>query len=206
MSKTNQDYVIDSYRDTFFKYGDSPEALQWSNNGQRLRFNKLIKMVENAGGGNLGGKSILEVGCGLGHLYPLLLSSHPKIDFTGIDIVPELIEYAKSAYPQAKFLCRDIFQQPFEGEFDFGFISGVFDAPYREDNKSFIVEMLKAAFAACRIGLAFNFTSSYVNFLSPDSNYFDPSWVLSEVLENLSKKVIVEHHYYNCDVAVYVWR
>jgi hypothetical protein len=129
-----------------------------------------------------------------------------KADYTGIDIVPEMIAHAKASYPDAIFECRDIFENPIIESFDYVFISGVFNAPPRRDNREFLKAMVAHAFAACRIGLAFNFTSSHVNFVSEGTNYFDPCWVLSEVLEKLSNKVVMHHHYRNCDVAVFVYR
>lgn len=206
MDMANQDHVIESYRRSFRQHGDTAEALQWSPEGQRWRFEKLLDMAASASGHSLKGQRLLEIGCGLGHLYPMLRESLGATDYTGIDIVPELIEHAMQAYPGAKFECRNVFEKPLPQEFDFVFISGVFNAPFREDSQEFLTSMLEHAFAAARIGLAFNFTSSHVNFVSPDTNYFNPDWVLGEVLKKLSKKVLMHHHYRNCDVAVCVCR
>lgn len=204
MKPDTQDYVIDSYRRTFQQYGDAPEAVQWSAEGQRWRFDKLLEIA--ASGGGLQGKRLLEIGCGLGHLYPHIRETVGQADYTGIDIVPEMIAHAQATHPDATFECRDIFQNQITGSFDYVFISGVFNAPVRKDSREFLSAMIAHAFAASRIGLAFNFTSSYVNFTSEGTNYYDPCWVLSEVLHRLSKKVIMHHHYRNCDVAVHVYR
>jgi SAM-dependent methyltransferase len=206
MNKLNQNHVIESYRDTFRQFGNSAEALQWSTEGQRFRFDKLLEIAASSTGESLQGKRLLEIGCGLGHLYPLLHASFGEVDYTGIDIVPELIEHAQAAYPDATFECRDIFQSPLAQEFDYVLISGLFNAPWRDDSEEFMMAMITHAYAACRIGLVFNFTSSYVNFVSEGTNYFDPNWVLCEILANLSKKVVMHHHYQNCDVAVAVGR
>lgn len=207
MTGIDQNYVIESYRRTFLQYGDSPEAVQWSAEGQRWRFDKLLELAcASAPGGSLRGMRLLEVGCGLGHLYPLLRASFGDARYTGIDIVPDMIEHAKAAYPDATFECRDIFQSPLPREYDFVFISGVFNAPPREDIQGFAARMLFSAYAGARTALVFNFTSSHVNFVSEGMNYLDPVWVLSEVLANLSKKVVMHHHYRNCDVVMCVYR
>ena len=206
MSIHNQDYVIESYRKTFLEYGVTPEALQWSPEGQRWRFDKLIEIITSKAEFNLNGKRLLEIGCGLGHLYPFLKTSFGEVDYTGIDIVPEFIDNARQLHHDAIFECRDIINAPFAQDFDFVFISGVFNSPFREDSKQFMIELLNSAYQACKISVAFNFTSSYVNFTSPNHNYFDPDWVLLKVLSNLSRKVQMSHHYRNCDVAVCVSR
>ena len=199
MSRYNQDHVIESYRQSFLRHGDSAEALQWSSEGQSWRFDKLIEIATFALGEGLSGKRILEIGCGLGHLFSRLQQFFVDVSYTGIDIVPELIEHAKQKHPNALFECRDIFADPLSREFDFVFISGLFNAPYRGDSKEFLSAMLEQAFQAAREGLAFNFTS-------PDTNYFSPDWVLNEVISKLSNKVIMQHHYRNCDVVACVLR
>lgn len=202
----NQRKIIESYSQTFLQHGDAPEAVQWSEDGQRWRFEKLIEIMVCASGQSLNGHRILEIGCGLGHFYPMLCSVFAEVDYTGIDIVPEMIAHAKSVYLGANFECRDIFNFPIQQEYGFVFISGVFNAPFFSDSKEIMAAMLAQAYAASRIGMAFNFTSSHVNFVSEGANYFDPGWVLNEVLSKLSKKVVMHHHYRNCAVAVGVYR
>lgn len=206
MKTFNQDHVIESYRHTFQQHGDTPAAVQFSTEGQRWRFDKLLEIATKSTGQSLQGKKLLEIGCGLGHLYPLLRESFGDIEYTGIDIVPEMIEHASALHPDATFECRDVFESPFVQEFDFVFISGVFNAPVRDNSLEFMSEMLAHAYSATRFGLAFNFISSHVNFVSEGMDYFDPSWVLREVLNKLSKKVVMHHHYHSCDVAVCVTR
>lgn len=202
----SQANVIESYRRSFQQHGDQPEALQWSEEGQKWRFEKLVDMAAFATGQALKGKRILEIGCGLGHFYPYLTRFFGDVDYTGVDIVPELVCRAMELRPGAKFECRNIFERPIGQDFDFVFISGVFNAPYREDGKEFFEKMLEYAFSSAKLSLVFNFTSTNVNFVSPDTNYFDPEWVLHLILTRISKKVVMSHHYKNCDVAVCVSR
>jgi ubiquinone/menaquinone biosynthesis C-methylase UbiE len=48
---------------------------------------------------------ILDVGCGNGHHVGLLTSQ--KMDVTGMDISPDMVEHAKKAYPDGKFIVGD---------------------------------------------------------------------------------------------------
>jgi len=201
-----QQHAIETYRNAFLQHGDAPEALLWSSEGQQWRFEKLLDIAGFNKQKPDEGNSILEIGCGLGHLYPLLVEQYGAVNYTGIDIVPELIAHASANHPGAQFVCRDVIASPMEKQFDFVFISGVFNAPYRTDSKAFMEALLTSAFAACSKALCFNFTSTHVNFTSEDANYFDPQWVLSEALNKMSRNLEVHHHYRNCDVAVCVRR
>ena len=48
---------------------------------------------------------ILDVGCGNGHHVGLLASQ--KMDVTGMDISPDMVDHAKKAYPDGKFVVGD---------------------------------------------------------------------------------------------------
>ena len=84
MDAKSKQIIIENYRKLFLKHGSGPEVGQLSPEGQQFRFEKLIQI------GDLRGCRVLDLGCGLGDLYPFLLKRFDKIDYTGIDIVPEL--------------------------------------------------------------------------------------------------------------------
>jgi len=56
-------------------------------------------------------KNILDVGCGPGADYQVLKDC--KIQYTGIDITPQVIEYCKQTFPEGDFRVGDIFKLPF---------------------------------------------------------------------------------------------
>jgi len=55
---------IEVYSRLVEEYGDDPRSSHWTNiDSQLFRFNQLCKIA------NLNGKSILDIGCGIGDLY-----------------------------------------------------------------------------------------------------------------------------------------
>lgn len=196
--------TIAAYRQAFLVHGDAPEALLWSPEGQRWRLDKLVEMALALPFTAGQQPTVLDVGCGLGHLYPLLRERMGEIAYTGIDVVPELIEHARRSHPAARFRVCDLSAGPLDESYDFVFISGVFNAPARADAEAFMSALLAGAFRSCHRAMCFNFTSRHVNFTSEDANYFDPGWVLNELAAKLSPAIEIHHHYRNCDVAVCV--
>jgi SAM-dependent methyltransferase len=191
--------LIQQYRDLFLTHGDSPEAVQWGAEGQLFRFQKLTDVAP------LTNTAILDIGCGLGHLYPFLLKKYGKVKYTGMDIVPEAIKFAQQRYRDARFLCHDLTREPLAEKFDYVLMSGPFNNAF-SGVESFLRELVGAGWAQCTRGLAFNFTSSHVNMRDGHMAYHDPVPVLDFCLKELSRKVVMHHHYERCDVLVYVYR
>lgn len=199
MKEESKRAIVDNYRRLLEEFGDSPQATQNSAEGQQFRFAKLLAV------GDLRGKSVLDIGCGIGDLYGFLRARCPEATYTGIDLVPEAIQFAAGKYPGVRFLCRDILKQGLDEQFDYVLMSAIFNNNL-SDSDEFIREMLAQAFQACRIGIAFNFISTWVNFRDPELAYHDPAQVLSYCVEHLSRKVELSHHYQRCDVAMFVYR
>jgi SAM-dependent methyltransferase len=149
---------------------------------------------------------ILDIGCGLGDMYPFLKDRFGAIEYTGVDIVPGLVEAAQTRRPDARFICQNILENPLTERFDFVLISGIFNNAEIPSSSFFIRQMLSAAYAVCNKALAFNFISSHVNFRDPKMAYFDPVGIFGYCLDNLGKKIVLNHHYEKCDVAVFVYR
>ena len=62
------------------------------------------------------GMSILDLGCGSGRLSSQLYQSMENLDYTGIDIVKKLLEYAKSKAPNYQFLLSQGLRLPIESD------------------------------------------------------------------------------------------
>lgn len=49
------------------------------------------------------GDSVLDVGCGLGHLYGHITKLNPDIEYLGLDQSVDILKRARARYPNAKF-------------------------------------------------------------------------------------------------------
>lgn len=63
---------------------------------------ELLKKIDSV-------STVLDIGCACGHFIKLLNSRFENFHYTGIDLVPEQIEKAEKSYPEAKFLCGNVF-------------------------------------------------------------------------------------------------
>src|SRR3989304_6571063 len=177
MDPASKQKIIENYRNLFLKYGSGPEVGQWSEEGQRFRFRKLIQIAD------LKGRRVLDLGCGIGDLYPFLRERFGYVDYTGIDIVPEIVDYAAQRYPRVPFQCCDLLCEEIKESFDYVLISGMFNNAIAECTE-FLKEMCTAAFKHCSLGMGFNFLSTYHSYEDRGMSYHDPVDVLDFCLKN----------------------
>jgi SAM-dependent methyltransferase len=194
-----KDMMVQDYRGRFRKYGDAPESVGMSSEGQRFRFQKLMEI------GDLHQRRVLDLGCGIGDFYPFLVKKFGELDYTGIDLVQEMVDFAEKKYPRARFLCRDLFVDDLDESFDYVLISTVFNYAMSGSN-DFIRELTSVAFKYCTRGLGFNFLSTYANFRDVEMAYHDPAQMLDFCIHNLTRRVVMHHHYERVDVIVFAYR
>ncbi len=189
----------DHYRAQFATHGDAALATQMSREGQHFRFGKLLEI------GDLTDRSVLDVGSGLGDLYPFLREAYPAARYEGVDVVPEMVACASGKYPEVRFRVADLLHERLTNRYDYVLMSALFNnaAP---DSTEFLERLVVGAWEHATVGLAFNFLSTHVNFADGALAYHDPARVLDFVIRRLSWKVRMAHHYERCDVAVFVYR
>ncbi|MEO8449704.1 MAG: methyltransferase domain-containing protein [Gemmatimonadota bacterium] len=201
MTKTEAEPVAslrDHYQARFLAHGDHELATQMSRAGQRFRFEKVFEI------GDLTNARVLDLGCGLGDMYPLLLERCPGVVYEGIDLVPEMTAHAAAKYPGIRFRAVDVLAETITDRFDYVLMSVVFNNAL-PDATEFLERLIERAFALAGKGLAFNFLSTYVNFRDAEMAYHDPARVFDFCIRRLSRKVVVQHHYERCDVAMFVY-
>lgn len=120
----NKEKIKNHYYPRLEKFRETHKILDWeSREAQFARFEVLTRHV------SLDGKSVLDAGCGCGDLFSMLKEKGIKVSYTGVDILPAMIEKAQSLHDEGQFLCGDLFgEEPVCTEkFDVVFTSGIFN-------------------------------------------------------------------------------
>ena len=201
MKKSEEQRTAEHYRRLLAEHGRSYKALNWgSREGQRLRFQILTSI------GDLNGKTVLDVGCGLGDFAGWLRESGTRAAYTGLDLTSELVRAAKALHPEVTFLQGDILDRATlaSRRFDFVFASGIF-ATYKEGGARWMESCLRRMWDLAGEGLAFNALSSWSEHRDPAEYHADPSATLAFV-SGLSPWVVLRHDYHPRDFTVYVLR
>lgn len=187
----NSDLVKQDFQKRFKQFGDSPQAMHWLDKiSQEKRFQILIEISNQL-------NSVIDVGCGTGHLYKYLLKKRFKGKYLGLDFVPDFIHFAKNTYhldQNAKFRIFDLRKDRFPQNYDYLILSGVFNNKM-SDNKNFMLDTITKMFQASKKGIAFNAMSTYVDYCANDLYYSNPLEVFDFCKKNLTKKVTLRHDY-----------
>lgn len=121
MDALSKEFLNRFYDTNLMIFGDRPETLRWSAQGQLMRYSFMRELFA------LEGSTVLDYGCGKGDFCGHLKSAGISVEYTGVDINPNLIKLAAQKHPEARFLALDIEEDEFDGRFDYVFICGVFN-------------------------------------------------------------------------------
>lgn len=96
----------------YIAHYDVPEDLieQVGRNPTHIFFRHVISSLIRPG------CSLLDIGCAAGFFYGLLMKYNVQVDYTGIDLTPELVERAKCRHPGAHFETASADSLPFGDE------------------------------------------------------------------------------------------
>lgn len=181
MTKKNKlNHIACRYSAAFEEHGDTAAAVMWPKGRQDLRFRKLTSHFR---GDRF---SVLDYGCGLAHMEPMIRESFPGAVYSGADITPEFIIHNKSKSSRDFYLANSPRDVP--GEFDYVIMSGTFAMKYDDEDNAHLAivrDILKAAFEKTRIALSFDFMHDWVDFQRP--GFYHPN--LGEMLDFVRKEM-----------------
>ncbi|HDM77642.1 MAG TPA: class I SAM-dependent methyltransferase [Deltaproteobacteria bacterium] len=185
--------------------GPSPEGVDWKDGkSQNLRFHILVQVD------SLAGKSIHDVGCGLGHLVDFLKERAINCHYVGSDISHEMIHEARQRLPHVHFYIGDILNQTEDWmKADYILASGLFYVKGRTSNRywwKFVQSMIERMYQLAKYGIAFNMMTSYVDFKAPHLFYLSPETMMKYCCNQLSPRVTIRHDYPLYEYTVYVYK
>lgn len=169
-----------------------------TNERQKTRFDVLAQV------GDLAGKRILDLGCGLGDFYAHLLDKGINVDYTGFDITPGFIERASTRFPNANFELRDIQESMPEERYDYAICSQVFNNKLGSgDNVEVVSDVMQRLFALTTSGVAIDMVTSFVDYQQDNLFYYDPMLMFQKAKE-ITRRVTLRHDYPLFEFCLYL--
>jgi SAM-dependent methyltransferase len=192
--------LLKRYSDRLAEQGPTSAALGWNKPKHKLRYRILLDYWLSAISDRP--LRILDFGCGFGDLFGYARERGISLDYTGLDINPDLIKVARERYPACRFLCHDVFESPLDEMFDVVLSSGVHNFRL-SDNQGFIERSFEIFNKLSTVGFAANFLSTRVNFRHEQNSYTAPEDMLALALR-YSPRVVLRHDYMPFEFTVFV--
>ena len=198
--KKFQKFLSESTREKYYEeqhqlwvdtpYQKSPVAVGWldGKQNQAKRFETLLNI------GVQEGDSILDLGCGLGHMVEHLEKIGLNVHYTGIDTSKRSIQQAYQ-FREATYIHGTIFD--IQDRYDWGLASGVFNVEFP---KSEMLETINELLSKTNKGVAFNLLSNTSNNSLTYENYI-PEEIVSHLKGDVS---IVENYGVKNDFTIYI--
>lgn len=186
--------MIEYYDGVLAERGHRPEGVDWkSQDAQEEAFAVFAQTI----GPN---DSVLDVGCGLGHLGKFLGRLGHRGRYTGIDISQRMIEAGRERNPELDLRVVDLLASdcPIESQsYDVVVACGVFtehfDIPYAEF-EDFVRLLVTRMYDVCRRQAAFNMLTDAVDFRVDRLHYASPVSYL-DFGRSLARWVTLRHDY-----------
>ena len=200
MDPRDKTIIIERYTERHHRMGGTVGAL-----GSGTTEHQTIRYKVLSGIGDMGGRRVLDVGCGFGGFYDYNRHMNEPMIYTGIDIVPSLLQEAASRHPEAHFMEMDILDLPDDMETDYVVSSQAFNNKLMfSDNWDLLKEVLAKCFRIARQGVAIDMISSHVDFREDRLYYYDPCEVFG-FCKTLTKRVQLRHDYPLFEFCVYLY-
>ena len=176
------------------------DVVDWASAAaQQIRFAVLADNVP------LAGRTLLDVGCGLGDLWAYLEGRGISVDYCGVDLLAEMTASAAGRNAGARFVCGDIFDRgrcvvgPPE-RFDVVFCSGMLNLDLG-NNAEFLPEALRRMLELSTGHMVVNLLHARSEMRYPHCAYYDPE-VVMKILEPMPCNVRLIDDYLPNDFTV----
>lgn len=196
------------YECAFRAHGPTGKGVDWGEKMADLacRYDKMAAVMALSAPGPV---SLLDVGCGFGGLLDHLHTRGIAVDYTGIDVVPDMIASARERHPGTRFILGDIFGASDIGQYDYlvcnGILTQKLDVPGAEMDE-FANLLIRRMFSLCRIGIAFNVMTTKVNYFSNNLYYRSPAELFAWCLAELTRHIRIDHAYWLYEYTMYLYR
>lgn len=205
--------IVKHYEECFKTYGDNNKGVDWPKEiDVQTRYKVMLEIENFDSDSHKEQYSLLDFGCGLGHLYQYILDNHMNIGYAGLDISEIFVNKCKEKFPQVEFICCDLMDEDSEisvPKYDYIVMNGIFTeklALNYDEMLDYFQKLVTKVYERCNYGIAFNVMSKDVDWEREDLFHL-PLNVLSRFLtKNITRDFIIRHDYGLYEYTVYVYK
>jgi cyclopropane fatty-acyl-phospholipid synthase-like methyltransferase len=195
------DKVKKAYKEAYYKYGNSLESLFIPKGRQKERFDSLTTFFKEE-------SSILDYGCGFGHLFYYLNQYFDKFSYEGCDIVDEFIAENRKNINEDIFYTINSYADV-TSSYDFIVAAGVFNLMYTDsklEQFELIKSTLKHLFTKTNRVLSVNFMTDQVDFVADNAYHQNVVEIYLFSVNELSRRVLIDQTYMPYEFTIHIFK
>ena len=200
--------IAEHYNECFEKHGDTHLGVDWPKYEDTLiRHQVMLDLIKDKNTNN----SLLDFGCGLGHLYEFILKNNysENLKYSGLDINLNFHNYCSLKYPDIQFYLKDVLKDNELPNFDYIVCNGTFtekrDLTY-DEMYSFMTNVLLKLWDKTNKGISFNVMSKLVDWERDDLFHVSIDEICLFLKNNLSRNFIIRNDYKLYEYTIYVYK
>ena len=193
---TRELYYADQFQEwNNTKWNHSPLAVGWNDGkgNQRKRFETLVDI------GIESGDSVLDVGCGVGHLIDHFNNIGLEVEYTGLDTNKFAIEQAQKIYDDKTFIHGTL--DVIDETYDWGLASGVFNYEFP---KLEMLETVNLLMSKVDKGVAFNLLNGSKKYSSESYKFYHPVDIFTALNRRGALCSVVQNYGIENDFTIYI--
>ena len=184
----------DRYTRRLNRFGHDPRTLGWDTcEHQYIRYASACRFIPETT------NSIIDIGCGLADFYRYFTDRHRNIQYTGIDINPELLSLCKQTYPHCSFHNKNILSDTINDiQSEWAVMFGVLNFKFNEfNNIDFAKAMISRAFDFISDGLIVDMLSDnrHIHYPKEDFVYYYKPEDILKIAFDITDHVTLVHDY-----------
>jgi SAM-dependent methyltransferase len=194
--------IAQVYKDCFDRHGPTHKGVDWPNERDiSTRYDKILNLIPV-------GSSVLDFGCGYGGLLNRIQNRQINLEYTGLDINDNYINYCRSVYHNHRFHLCDVLSDECVLKADFLVLNGVLTAKYdlgQSEMHYLVQRILSICFGMCKVAVIVNFHSPHLD--KPNPKLFCPSLDdVAKIAVGFTKKFLIDHSYLDFEQLLVMWR
>lgn len=202
--------IVAHYEDCLARHGDTHRGVDWPNEADaRTRYRVMLEVMRGAPQDRV---SLLDFGCGAGHLLAYVRQdpAYAAVDYTGLDLSERFVSLCRRKFPDREFLQLDVLAEPDAlPTFDYAVLNGVLTERVslsHDEMLAYAGDLLERVFARTRVGLAFNVMSTRVDWEREDLFHLSFDALAELLTRRLSRHFVIRHDYGLYEYTAYVYR
>jgi len=211
MSKNYLDTIVKHYESCLDKHGDSHLGVDWPKlEDVEKRYRVMLDVIRFSKPAE-GPVSLLDFGCGAGHLLAHIRARNiTDIHYAGLDVSEKFVDLCRRKFPDVPFYQADILDEKTElPQFDYIVMNGVFTEKRElsyEEMWEYFRRMVLKTFSYARSGIAFNVMSKAVDWEREDLFHLSADLLIGFMTKQLSRNFIIRNDYGLYEYTTYIYK